>query len=288
MVSPSIANFNILFSHLNCSITHAPAYDPVECPCGHLFDRPAIVAWIGNGPDGNYSCPVSRNFLTTHYLRTDQLARAMLAALNVIRPLQPVLDDVNTVQEVGTQTVDAAADAGIVELFHHSTQSEAPTMSDFSTDDIGFNHPRNINSSVRRPVIIAGDDLITVAELDVEQLAYLGGDRFWCLHNGMTNPESHNLDDILDFVVARNVRFLRTLDLPTNFYVYVAIRKYVYQHRSDDLTDVAHHLITQGYFVFDLFRLSRSNGLNKYILYSLDCKTNYRPNLLSRYTRFNN
>lgn len=52
-------NFEPLPSEeLVCSICRGVFYDPVKCPCNHVFCRPCITPWLSS----NSNCPVCRKF----------------------------------------------------------------------------------------------------------------------------------------------------------------------------------------------------------------------------------
>lgn len=260
-ISASNANFNIIFDHFKCSITQALAYEPVMCPCGHLFDLPAINTWLGAGDNVHFSCPVSRDFLRHDMLRTNTVVRDIFEALGIHRPLYTFVPEphVASTAESTTQTDDL----------------QVPELVELAVD--------------AHPPFVCGSSLeITTSHLTADELDYLNGDRFWCLQDGYINPNTGELGDLHDHLISRNIAMINTLNKPDFPLQYVAIRKYSYQHSNSDTTDVAHLLSSQGYFVFDLFRTSRRNGLNQYVLCSLDRRSHNRVNFLSRYRNSRN
>jgi len=49
-------------------------HEPVTCPCGHIFDRNAIVRWLARTP----TCPISRKDLTIDQLRPELFIQKVL------------------------------------------------------------------------------------------------------------------------------------------------------------------------------------------------------------------
>lgn len=262
-ISPSAANFNAVLDHLKCSITQSFAYDPVMCPCGHLFDLPAILTWLGTGDDMHVTCPVSRDYLRADMLRTNTVVRDILTSLGIRRPFftfspEPVVASTDTV----------------------STQTEIDDVPELISPVLAVD--------ADPPFVCGSMQEITTANLTGDEIDYLNGDRFWCLQDGMINPHTGELADLRDHLIQRNTAMINSLNVPSFPLQYVAIRKYSYQHSNSDITDVAHLLSSQGYFVFDLYRVSRRNGLNQYVLCSLDRRSHNRNNFLSRYRNSRN
>lgn len=83
---------------LSCSITQDVAYDPVTCPCGHLFDRPALITWLGLSS----TCPISRNPMHMRDITTNRIVADIINALGFSRGVEasvPELADASTAIE---------------------------------------------------------------------------------------------------------------------------------------------------------------------------------------------
>lgn len=87
---------------LSCAITLDIAYDPVVCPCGHLFDRPAIENWLRL----HRSCPISRNHMSLNDITTNRIVADVIAALGFQRDApNEVPDTVDAATGVSTQSI---------------------------------------------------------------------------------------------------------------------------------------------------------------------------------------
>ena len=90
---------------LSCAITLDIAYDPVVCPCGHLFDRPAIENWLRL----HRSCPISRNYMNLPDITANRIVADVIAALGFQRDVpNEVPDTVDAATGVSTQSTIAA------------------------------------------------------------------------------------------------------------------------------------------------------------------------------------
>ena len=93
----------VVLNAITCSITLDVAYEPVTCPCGHLFDREAIRAWlIQHG-----TCPISRRPVMIADLTRCNVAATIIAGLGITR------------NHLGTDVVATTTSA---------TQTEEPTV----------------------------------------------------------------------------------------------------------------------------------------------------------------
>lgn len=62
--------------NFKCCITMNYPYNPVTCPCGHIFEKKAIEKWLTKSD----TCPVSRQHLALGMLNEEKFIRKVLQA----------------------------------------------------------------------------------------------------------------------------------------------------------------------------------------------------------------
>lgn len=245
----TVANVNKVFANrqaltaavdaLTCSITQDIAYDPVSCPCGHLFDRPAITTWLRM----SNRCPVSQQPLTAARLYQNLAIAGVITALGFSRntPNEPV-----------------------------TTEDAATTM--------------YVPSTIAAPYVACADERIGVPDLGQEQIDILSGGRLVCVQDDLVNPQSDNVSWVRDFLIDNNRKVLNRLNPnPPGAYHHIVIRKYTYHHISDDPSYVAYELARAGYFVFDVFSIHKNHRNTRYMLYSIEWKSDGSQNTLTKH-----
>lgn len=224
---------------LSCSITQDIAYDPVSCPCGHLFDRPAITTWLRMSG----RCPVSQQPLVAAQLYQNLAIAGVITALGFSRntPNEPV-----------------------------TTEDAATTM--------------YVPSIVAAPYLACADERVGVPDLGREQIDLLSGGRLVCVQDDLINPQSDNVAWVRDFIIDNNRKVLNRLNPnPPGTYHHIVVRKYTYHHVSDDPSYVAYELARAGYFVYDVFSVHKNHRNTRYMLYSIEWKSDGSQNTLTKY-----
>lgn len=233
----------VVLNAITCSITLDVAYDPVICPCGHLFDREAIRAWlIQHG-----TCPVSRRLTMIADLTRCNVAATIIAGLGITR------------NHLGTD---------VAETTESATQTEELTIERYA------------------PFIAVTNIPIAVTQLPADSIDILGSARMACVEDGLLNPHSGEITNMVSYFKAANSRVLDTLHPRSDGrFHYLAIRKYHYTHRSADTEEVAYSLSRDGFLVYDLFQLRRNINSYSYVLYSIEWMSHRRPNKLPLWRR---
>lgn len=234
--------------HFRCAITMQRPNMPMVCPCGHLFEATAIYEWLTQ----HNSCPVSRLPLDAAQLRFDSVINQFLVSINV-------------------------ADEPTVNM---ETQTDAPAVISSSVQT-----PQH--APLIRPFVHLGNIQITASQLPENERRYLGNDLLVDLGVTKFNPASSNsrLEPVVDHL---NTSYIRNRIPFACNNPHVVIRKYCYQHTSDSLVEVAKVLARSGYYIFDLFLIGKTNGLNRYVLYSADVKDDGSDNNLSKFRSLSN
>lgn len=82
--------------HFKCAITMNFPYDPVTCPCGHIFERKAIEKWL----ERSETCPISREHLALGMLNTEKFIRKVIHLTN------PDLEEYTEDDNISTDSSD--------------------------------------------------------------------------------------------------------------------------------------------------------------------------------------
>lgn len=243
--------------HFRCAITMQRPNMPMVCPCGHLFEATAIYEWL----TVRNTCPVSRLQLTPAELRFDSVINQFLGAIN--REDEPTIE-----METQTTSVDTTADA----------RSE-------STLDAGTQTSQH--APLIQPFVYLGNEHKAAMELPENERRYLANDLLVDLGVATFNPSSSNLrlEPVLNHL---NHAYIRNRIPYACNNPHIVVRKYCYQHTSDSLVEVAKSLARSGYYVYDLFNIGKTNGLNRYVLYSADVKDDGSNNNLSKFRTISN
>jgi hypothetical protein len=241
---------NLINLHFRCAITLVRPTLPMNCPCGHLFESTAIYHWLQH----HNTCPVSRLPLSATDLRFNSTVHQFLL-------------------DLGTSDED---------YINQSTQTSS-TIVTSGDDSVEIDHVAEVPPLIK-PFVSCSNVELGAAELGQVERDYLGPDLLVDLGLNTYNPESANLrlEPVVDHL---NRNFINHLIPQACDHPHIVIRKYAYQHNSDSLVVVAKHLARAGYYVYDLFRVSVTNGLHRYVLYSCDVKDDSSPVMLSRYVR---
>lgn len=236
--------------HFRCAITMQRPNMPMVCPCGHLFEATAIYEWLAN----HNSCPVSRLLLTPGQLRFESVINQFLGAIN--NADEPTIDTTTQTEPVTEQMVDASV----------QTPQNAPLI---------------------EPFVYFGNEHVAATSLPENERRYLGNDLLVDLGVTKFNPSSSNqrLEPVVDYL---NTAYIRNRIPYACNNPHMVIRKYCYQHTSDSVVEVAKTLARAGYYIYDLFNIGKTNGLNRYILYSADVKDDGSSNNLSRFRSISN
>lgn len=258
---------------LTCPISHSIINTPVHTPCSHLFDLESIVHWLLY----NGTCPVCRRALNHADLTYNPVVTIIRDALNFTDNTSYASSSTQTEQheelphEQNYQSL----------LTFPSVPDTIDTPSLMGDDDFDFS-PGIIH--LNKPFVMCSDHDAGVADLTESEIDYLGVDKLVDLGENLFNPNSANrhIEPVVDRL---NQRFLLLHDVPRKQHVYAVIRKYVYQHTDPSPLVIARHLMLQGYYIYDVFRLRQTNGLYTYCIYSLDILANRLPNHLNRFTR---
>lgn len=233
--------------HFRCAITMVRPTMPMICPCGHLFDAPAIYLWLSDHP----FCPVSRLPLTPEKLRFESV-------------INQFLNDIN-------QTDD--------DLVTNSTQTDAPMVVEQAES---ISTQTDTTQPLIQPFVALVNEPVGASQLPLNERRYLGNDLLVDLGVSNFNPSSSNLR-LLPVVDHLNNSYVRNRIPFRCTHPHVVIRKYVYQHSSDSIVEVAKLLARQGYYIYDLFIINKTNGLNRFVLYSCDVRDDGSDNNLSRF-----
>lgn len=236
--------------HFRCAITMQRPNMPMVCPCGHLFEATAIYEWLAN----HDSCPVSRLPLTPVQLRFESVINQFLGAIN-------------------------NADEPTVNVTTQTEASSEPMV------DVSIQTPQH--APLLQPFVYFGNEHISAAMLPENERRYLGSDILVDLGVTKFNPSSSNLrlEAVLDHL---NTAYIRNRIPYSCNNPHIVVRKYCYQHTSDSVVEVAKLLARSGYYVYDLFNIGKTNGLNRYVLYSADVKDDGSNNNLSRFRSISN
>lgn len=273
---------DILRTHLVCCISRELPINPVECPCGHLFDYTNIVQWL----PGNNICPVSRRPMTTHDLVYSQTVRNLIIALNINTDLHSTQSASQTEDVDSIPPLELLTPVPFVSTLNPLAPEFVPSAF-LSVHDAPIPDIPVINGPLA-PFVSYSDRSLISADLSNAQLQYLGGCLLVDCSLNLFNPNSSNVD-IADDLRHGNMTYIIRLARFQCTHPHLKILRYVYQHRSDDVLEVARHLQRAGYFVYDLFELAnrvvRRPTLHRYVLYSADTLVDGSPNLLSCYRR---
>jgi len=216
--------------HFICSITKEIAYDPVVCPCGHLFDAPAIYEWL----DENFTCPISRNWLRPSMITQCFVTRRVLDTYGITRlnyvPMQ--------VNNVSTQVDEDAFTASVVNL---------PLP----------------------PVIIVADIELSVSDLNDDCKDYLRDGMMRDIYDGCLFNETSLNRNIGHIVERHNNHYLLAHGIKLNTHTHIAVRKYTY-HFNGTVMQAAKALALKGYFVYDIFRVCGAGFNTRFCVYSCD------------------
>lgn len=244
---------NLIKAHFSCAISKELVQLPYNCPCGHIFDGPNIFTWVVS----NHTCPVSRMPLYMNELQFNHSVYQFLQDLKI--------RDDDDVHDVSTAT-DMECEG--------NTSFEGTQDIETQTDEF---------APLVEPFVYLGNSTITVANLNENERRYLGQGKLVDLADGLFNPASGN--EHLGPVVERfNHEYVRTLIPVKCDHPNIVVHKYSYQSRFD-LMAVARLLCRNGYFVYDLFKIGASDGLNRYVLYSPPILATGQRVLLSKYKR---
>jgi len=234
--------------HFRCAITLQRPTMPMVCPCGHLFDAMAIYHWL----ETQDTCPVSRLPLTAAQLRFESVINQFLGSIT------------NNEEDVSSM----------------ATQTEIPTTSEISVQT-------QQHAPMIPPFVYLGNEHKAAAELPENERRYLGTDILVDLGVTKFNPSSSNkrLEPVVDHL---NIAYVRNRIPFACNNPHIVVRKYAYQHSSDSVVEVAKLLARNGYYIYDLFYIGKTNDLNRYVLYSADVKDDGSSNNLSKFRSFSN
>jgi len=246
----SMVSKNTIRSILACPLSGQMVTNGVHTPCGHLFDASSLILHL----NVHGTCPVCKRFLGMHELVYNPLAAIIINALN--------LDSDDSSESDAYSSL--AEDMDLIDL--HESMPVPPR-----SDIVKLSPPFLAHSSIA----------LSMADFDDDTVDYIGRDRVVDLSEHLFNEQSNNLH-LLAVVDRHNLRFISKF-IHSVAHLYAVVRKYSYQSRNDSIVGVAKQLALDGYYVYDLFRISEKKGLVQYCLYSLDVLANNQPVVLSKF-----